>query len=424
MNGTGQDTPEHQIDGLKQAHAELVSMHFDMFKTQCGAFWDMRNGYCMPLSLEHLRAVNHMLDPAQPGGDLRRRRFMDSVTFGTQWDTQVGDTPQNAGNAPQPSEWLHKVAQIYCSALPVAYNKAFPPSDWTHFATAVLQAAYEATFAAAAVLSRERGNDRVKVFLTRVGGGELHARGAWLQLLLDFCRLCCDSAALAPYFEVTRLLFAGVFGNDAGWIQAAITAAYGHFSAYPIDVKMMNFVRGRDYCDTGAAQPAQPAVHPAAVAPHFSGGSAAGVHPAAGFPAAPTHAAVPSGCAPASAAELGRQAWSQLELHLGTLWEGAYKTAWNSGAVDAGVFAEIRQLTQNGTLSHGQVAAWINRRKEPSGYTLLHQIAWHGNYERHKQVCGEFVSFTFFIDAVLGVCGHGRRQGAAKQQRRDSQNSE
>ncbi len=173
MNGTGQVTPDHQIDGLKLAHTELAKMHLEVYGSQCRAFWEMKNGYCMPLSLQHLRAVNSLLDPAQPGGNLRRRRFMDSITFGTQWDTQVGDTPPHTGDAPIPSEWLHKVAQIYCSALPVAYNHGFPPSDWTHFATAVLQAAYEATFAAAAVLSRERGNQRVKVFLTRVGGGKL-----------------------------------------------------------------------------------------------------------------------------------------------------------------------------------------------------------------------------------------------------------
>ena len=63
------------------------------------AFWEMRNGYCMPLSLQHLQAVSHILDPSLPGGDLRRRRFMDSITFGTQWDTQVGDTPPDSGPA-------------------------------------------------------------------------------------------------------------------------------------------------------------------------------------------------------------------------------------------------------------------------------------------------------------------------------------
>jgi len=123
----------------------------------------------MPLSLPHLQAVSLILDPTQPGGSARRRRFMDVVTFGTQWDTQVGDTAADAPGA-QPIEFCRKVAQIYCSALPVSYNK-FPQHEWTHFATAVLQAAYEATLAAAANLSAQRSGARVMVFLTRVGGG-------------------------------------------------------------------------------------------------------------------------------------------------------------------------------------------------------------------------------------------------------------
>jgi hypothetical protein len=176
VNGTGQDTPEHQVDGLKQAHSELLQMMVEVYGSSTPpppALWDMKNGYCMPLTLQHLQAVNQVLDPALPGGDDRRRRFMNSIAFGTQWDTQVGCIDAAAGSAPTPFEWCHKVAQIYCSALPVAYNRSFPSRDWTHFATAVLQAAYEATFAAAAVLSRERDNARVMVFLTRVGGGKL-----------------------------------------------------------------------------------------------------------------------------------------------------------------------------------------------------------------------------------------------------------
>jgi hypothetical protein len=177
VNGTGQDSPQHQIDALQQAHAELVKMQREVYQPGVPlptAFWEMKNGYCMPLSLQHLQAVNYILDPAQPGGESRRRRFMDSITFGTHWDTQVGDTPPSTGLAPTPIEWCHKVAQIYCSALPVAYNKSFPSCNWTNFATAVLQAAYEATCAVAALLSRERKNQRVKVFLTRLGGGKFY----------------------------------------------------------------------------------------------------------------------------------------------------------------------------------------------------------------------------------------------------------
>ena len=172
--GAGQVTPEHQINGLAQAHAELLFMQPPAPAPQLASFWNIRNGYCMPQSLEQLQAVNHLLDPDQPGGADRRRRFMNSITFGVHWDTQVVDSSV-AYRQPDPLERCHKVAQIFCSALPVAYNKHITTDkqDWQHFATAVLQAAYEATFAAAAQLSKERGNLRVMLFLTEVGGGAM-----------------------------------------------------------------------------------------------------------------------------------------------------------------------------------------------------------------------------------------------------------
>ena len=98
---------------------------------------------------------------------------MNSITYGVQWDPQVIDSSVPY-RQPDPLERCPKVAQIFCSALPVAYNKKFPnKEDWQHFAAAVLQAAYEATFAAAAQLSKERGNQRVMLFLTAVGGGTM-----------------------------------------------------------------------------------------------------------------------------------------------------------------------------------------------------------------------------------------------------------
>ena len=112
---------------------------------------------------------------------------MNSVTFGVQWDTQVVNSSA-VYKTPKPIDSCHKVSQIFCSALPVTYNRAFPDrDDWKHFASAVLQAAYEATFAVAAKLSKERGNTRVMLFLTEVGGG---ADGA--------CAACTGRADARP----------------------------------------------------------------------------------------------------------------------------------------------------------------------------------------------------------------------------------
>ena len=73
-------------------------------------------------SLLHLQAVNLLLHPDRPGGGDRRRRFMNSITFGVQWDTQVINSSVEY-TAPDPIDSCHKVAQIFCSALPVTYNK-------------------------------------------------------------------------------------------------------------------------------------------------------------------------------------------------------------------------------------------------------------------------------------------------------------
>jgi hypothetical protein len=73
------------------------------------SFWVMKNGYCMPCSLDALRMANYLLDPALPGGGDRRRRFMNSITFGTHWDTQVGDGVMAGGDV----ESCHKVSLAY-----------------------------------------------------------------------------------------------------------------------------------------------------------------------------------------------------------------------------------------------------------------------------------------------------------------------
>lgn len=199
VNVTGQDTPEHQIDGLKEAHALLLGMQKDAGVEQpVERLWRMQNGYCMPESQRALQITNALLDPSSAGGQQRRRSFINSITFGTHWDTQVGGSVP-PGTALQD---CHKVAQIFCSALPVAYND-FPTNDWTHFATAVLQSAYEATFAVAANLSKQRGDARVAVYLTRLGGG--------------------------------------VFGNSDNWIKDAIEAACVEYQSWPIDVMHVKF---------------------------------------------------------------------------------------------------------------------------------------------------------------------------------------
>ena len=220
VNGTGQDIPEHQLDGLMGALSVLegtVGPSYESSKQTVPRFWTMRNGYCFPTDNETLKAVSRFLAPAPAPApapeETLRRKFMNAIRYGIQWNTEV--VPIG-----------HRVAQIYCSALPIAYNESLPVASWKNFATAVLDAAYEATLAAGALLSQQRGGQRVKVFLTRVGGG--------------------------------------VFGNPPGWIKASIDNARNKFKMYPLDVIMVNFTQPNvDYVESH--QPLTPAFAPAVV---------------------------------------------------------------------------------------------------------------------------------------------------------------
>jgi hypothetical protein len=176
-----------------------------------------------------------------------------------------------------------------------------------------------------------------------------------------------------------------VFGNDAEWIQAAIMSARDRFAAYPIDVFMVKYAPGMDYSGPVQAHAAQPAVQPRHASPppsshaHHLVGAGAG-HAAAGahsmdHQAWPTYAATAEPRAPS------------LKQQLDSLWETAYSAAKRFGIVEQAVFETIRRLRAEGKLSKSDVAAWINRRREQSGYTLLHQLAYHGNYDKMKQVC-------------------------------------
>ena len=102
---------------------------------------------------------------------------------------------------------LHNVSQIYCSALPIFYFQEIFESRKA-FASMILHAVYFATLALAAIMAITEQR-RVKVFLTRVGGG--------------------------------------VFANPPHLINAAIKNAVSYFKEYPIDVFMVNFISNVDF---------------------------------------------------------------------------------------------------------------------------------------------------------------------------------
>lgn len=142
-----------------------------------GNLWEMRNGYAM-CSTAGLRRINTRLRDFDDRGldELRGQ-----LRIGLQWDVQVTD-------ASAPPD--HLVSQAFCAAVPVAYSSAHP-DDWAHFASLVLESAYEATVLAAALNRRRTGVGTL--FLTRLGGGAFGNRPEWIDAaMLRALRLAKD----------------------------------------------------------------------------------------------------------------------------------------------------------------------------------------------------------------------------------------
>jgi hypothetical protein len=149
-----------------------------------------QNGYVYPESRSEARRIEQLLK--------NRDNFLNAmklVEYFIQDDTTVVNS--DGGSAAE----LHSVSQIYCSALPLAYFHE-QLVDCPMFLNMILHAVYFSTLARASHMARVRKN-RVKVFLTRVGGG--------------------------------------VFGNPDTMIDAAIKSATNYFSSEPIDVIMVNY---------------------------------------------------------------------------------------------------------------------------------------------------------------------------------------
>eukprot|EP00435_Cladocopium_sp_Y103_P055522 s248_g18.t1 len=153
VNGSGQ-AKGRQLDGLADI-AELVGNAKEKY-------WRMVNGYCLPTDNKSMGRLAQRLKEDEKLSEAVR----DRLRIGVHWDTEVANKE-------------HRVCQVFCSALPVAYAKSTRSQDWEAFGRLVLQGTFEATLAIAAVLSIER-QCRTKVYLSAVGGGAFGNRTAWI----------------------------------------------------------------------------------------------------------------------------------------------------------------------------------------------------------------------------------------------------
>ena len=157
------------------------------FENESKQYWQMQNGYCFP-SKSGLREIEKQLG-ALTESELDQIR--GTLMVGVQSNTEV--TVGDSG---------HRVTQVFCSALPVAYSN-IPSSQWNHFPRLILDATYELTFLTA--LQNMAETDCPKLYLTLVGGG--------------------------------------VFGNKLEWILSAIHRCLSLFADTELDVKIVSYGR-------------------------------------------------------------------------------------------------------------------------------------------------------------------------------------
>ena len=153
--------------------------------------WSMQNGYALP-SRNGLFEISTRLQTASEEELDQLRKLL---RIGLQWNTQV--TLNNSS---------HLVSQAYCSALPVAYS-ALPANLWRNFAQLALGASYEATLCAAILNLENTGKSNV--YLTLIGGG--------------------------------------AFGNEAGWIMAAMKRALKIYAEHDINVTIVSYGRSNPH---------------------------------------------------------------------------------------------------------------------------------------------------------------------------------
>ena len=177
VNGSVGQTADRQID-----------CSFDLGRRLGGpdqTLWSMRNGYLFPSD----QGLNEITSRLRSADDAEREQLRGELRIGLQWNAQV-----TIGAAD------HRVSQAYCSALPVAYGSQ-PESQWTDFATLVLQAAYEATLCAAILNAEATGVNTV--YLTLLGGGVFGNRDQWIieaiERAVDAVPQCDLDVAVVSY---------------------------------------------------------------------------------------------------------------------------------------------------------------------------------------------------------------------------------
>lgn len=198
--GTGKMDGSFGVDGQINLLCDVEKL----IQNEKNKYWVIRNGYCLPTDTSTMAKLGQRLQKNEAStnatdGDSKqptlRQKLVEFLQVGVHWETEVEAAHEST---------VQRVAQVFCSAMPVAYAKSTKSVDWREIATVALKGAYGSTLLVGGLLALCRGV-RTKVYLTSVGGG--------------------------------------AFGNKIGWIHEAIKEMLVRFHFLPIDVFLVQYMR-------------------------------------------------------------------------------------------------------------------------------------------------------------------------------------
>jgi len=152
-NGRLGQTSDSQIDCLAG-----ISRYFDNIN---GKYWAMQNG-------NGLAEIEQRLSNSS---ESQLDEIRGKLMVGVQADTEI-----TVGNS------SHRVTQVFCSALPIAYSE-IAAENWNHFPRLILDATYEMVFYAA--LQNRYKTGCPILYLTLVGGGVFGNKLDWILSSID-----------------------------------------------------------------------------------------------------------------------------------------------------------------------------------------------------------------------------------------------
>ena len=153
-----------------QTSAQQINTLSDLIEVLDIQSIEMRNGYAM-IGTDGLRDLARKMKGIT---EIRREELKGLLKVGVHWSTAV-----TATGAPEDQ----KVTQVFCSALPIAYNTDRALNLWEPLARLILEACYEATILIGVLNAQITGNP--KVYLTRVGGGVFGNTGEWIDEAIE-----------------------------------------------------------------------------------------------------------------------------------------------------------------------------------------------------------------------------------------------